>query len=190
MQEQIIDQILVNPVLVISSLCPLLRPHSMNPAWDAKPTSWSPSSPCGYLSKRGWPPSLEDELFPCESIWMHLAQLSCFFFFWPHHVAWGMLVPQLGTKSVPSTMKAQSPNHWTTREFLTVLFFDQHLVGTCRRGMLLWRSCHHFHPELAEHWPHVCKSPSAQPQLCHHHNILLSKVAWGVCVAFLCLKLF
>ena len=29
----------------------------------------------------------------------------------------GILVPQPGIKPVPSAMEAQSPNHWTTRDF-------------------------------------------------------------------------
>ena len=40
-----------------------------------------------------------------------------FLFFWPHHVAWGVLVPHPGTEPVPSAVKVQSLNHWTAREF-------------------------------------------------------------------------
>ena len=42
-----------------------------------------------------------------------------FFFFLPHHTACGILVPQPGTEPRSSAVKAQSPNHWTTREFPT-----------------------------------------------------------------------
>lgn len=38
--------------------------------------------------------------------------------------------------------------------------FDQGLVGTCRRGMMLWHSCHPIHSTLAKHWPHGCKRAS------------------------------
>ena len=38
-------------------------------------------------------------------------------FFWPHRAACGILVPRPGIKPVPSAVEAQSPNHWTTREF-------------------------------------------------------------------------
>ena len=31
--------------------------------------------------------------------------------------AYGILVPRPGIESVPSAVKTQSPNHWTTREF-------------------------------------------------------------------------
>ena len=40
-----------------------------------------------------------------------------FLFFWPHHVACGILVPRPGIEPGPSSVKAQNPNHWTTREF-------------------------------------------------------------------------
>ena len=38
------------------------------------------------------------------------------FFFWPHCMACGILVPQPGIKPVPPAVEVQSPNHWTTRE--------------------------------------------------------------------------
>ena len=43
----------------------------------------------------------------------------------PHHVAHRVLFPWLGIEPVPLAVKAQSPNHWTTREFfnpLTLVF--------------------------------------------------------------------
>ena len=46
-----------------------------------------------------------------------------FFFFLPHYMTCGILVPRLGTESKPSAVKAWSPNQWTTREFLRVIFF-------------------------------------------------------------------
>ena len=39
-----------------------------------------------------------------------------FFFFWPHYVACGMLVPQPGVKLAPSAVEAQSLNHWASGE--------------------------------------------------------------------------
>ena len=39
-----------------------------------------------------------------------------FFFFWPHHWAWGILVPWPDIKTVPPALRAQSFNHWTTRQ--------------------------------------------------------------------------
>ena len=38
-----------------------------------------------------------------------------FFFFWLLHEAYGILVPQPGIE--PSEVRAQSPNHWTSRAF-------------------------------------------------------------------------
>ena len=40
-----------------------------------------------------------------------------FWFFWPHHTACGILVPRPGIEPVPLAVEAQSPNHWTAREF-------------------------------------------------------------------------
>ena len=37
-------------------------------------------------------------------------------FFWPCHVAHGILVSQSGIESVVPVLGAQSLNHWTTRE--------------------------------------------------------------------------
>ena len=36
--------------------------------------------------------------------------------FWPHHEAYGILVPQLGIEPVPPAVEARSLNHWTARE--------------------------------------------------------------------------
>ena len=43
-------------------------------------------------------------------------------FFWPHHVACGMLVPQPGIEPTPLAMKAQSLNLWTAGEFPRLVF--------------------------------------------------------------------
>ena len=40
-----------------------------------------------------------------------------FFFFWPHHAAFGIVVPWPGIKPGPPAVEARSPNHWTAREF-------------------------------------------------------------------------
>ena len=41
-----------------------------------------------------------------------------FFFFWPHCLAYGMLIPQPGIEPKDFTaVKVSSPNRWTTREF-------------------------------------------------------------------------
>ena len=37
--------------------------------------------------------------------------------YWPHHVACGILVPQPVIEPRSLGVRAQSPNHWTTREF-------------------------------------------------------------------------
>ena len=38
------------------------------------------------------------------------------FFVWPHHTAFGILVPQTGIEPVLPALKVQDLNHWTTRE--------------------------------------------------------------------------
>ena len=38
-----------------------------------------------------------------------------YFFFWPLHMACGILVPQQGMEPDPPTLEAQSLNHWTAR---------------------------------------------------------------------------
>ena len=40
----------------------------------------------------------------------------CNFFFSPHCVACGILVPRLGIEPVPHASEAWSLNHWTARE--------------------------------------------------------------------------
>ena len=37
-------------------------------------------------------------------------------FFWPHHVASGILVPQPGAEPAPPALEVRSLNHWTTRQ--------------------------------------------------------------------------
>ena len=41
---------------------------------------------------------------------------SFFFFFWPHHAACGILVPQTGMETEPLVGEAWRLNHWTVRE--------------------------------------------------------------------------
>ena len=49
-----------------------------------------------------------------------------FFFFWLCHVACRISVPWPGNEPSPLTMRAQSPNHWTTRELLGQIFWKRH----------------------------------------------------------------
>ena len=66
-----------------------------------------------------------------------------FFFFWPCHLACGILVPRPGIKPVAPAVEARSPNHWTTTEFLPDFYLpnlhncvtqflkiNKHLVGS------------------------------------------------------------
>ena len=51
-------------------------------------------------------------------------------FLWPHHTAYGILVPWPGFEPVPPTVEAQSLNHWTTREVPHSNYFNVCLLRT------------------------------------------------------------
>ena len=51
--------------------------------------------------------------------------LGLIFFFWLHHAACGILVPQPGIKPGLPAVRVLSPNHWTTREFLLGLLIKR-----------------------------------------------------------------
>ena len=64
--------------------------------------------------------------FHFEDVWGKVSYLippwappppSFFFSFWLHHMACGILVPQLGIEFKPLASRVQSPNHWITGEF-------------------------------------------------------------------------
>ena len=46
------------------------------------------------------------------------------FFFWPYHMAHGILVPRAGIKPKPHALEARSLNHWTTGEVPDLLFLS------------------------------------------------------------------
>ena len=48
------------------------------------------------------------------------------FIYWPHRVACGILVPRPGIEPKAMRVKAQSPNHWTTREFPRDSFYEMY----------------------------------------------------------------
>ena len=47
-------------------------------------------------------------------------------FFWPHRVAYGLLVPRPGIEPGALAVRPPSPNHWTAREFLNFYFLRIH----------------------------------------------------------------
>jgi len=52
-------------------------------------------------------------------LWDHQMYFVFLFFkniFWPHHIAYGILVPWPGIGSTPLALAAQNLNHWTSRE--------------------------------------------------------------------------
>lgn len=46
------------------------------------------------------------------------------FSFWPHHMAYGILVLESGVEPRPWTMRAQSSNHWAARGFPKLIFYS------------------------------------------------------------------
>lgn len=68
--------------------------------------------------------------------------------FWPCHVSGKISVPLLGIKPQPSAMKAQSPNHRTTREFPAFLFLKYHHL-VVPGASYSWMDCggHYYAPE-------------------------------------------
>ena len=87
----------------------------------------------------------------------------CFSFFWPCHMACGILVPQPGIEPRPSKVRAQSLNHWTTRQFLGYMSFDQtHVSFQSRQARAGPGNSEISHPNLA-------KSPGVHSDLRTQH---------------------
>ena len=63
--------------------------------------------------------------------------IAILYFFWPNYAACGILVPQPGIEPRPSAVKAQSPNHWTAREFPTAILTDDARWGEKRDSHVL-----------------------------------------------------
>ena len=59
-----------------------------------------------------------------------------FFFFWPCHTAYRILIPQSGLEPRATAVKAQSPNHWTAREFPQTNLFK---MTVCVLGCIPWK---------------------------------------------------
>ena len=55
-------------------------------------------------------------------------------FFWPCHVACGILAPQSGTESVVPALGAQSLNHWITMDIPGCLSFNPRLLRNQGQG--------------------------------------------------------
>ena len=62
---------------------------------------------------------------PCLS--HNLFVLLAYSFFWPHCVACGIFVRQLGIEPGPSEVKVPSPNHWSARGFPLFVLLILHL---------------------------------------------------------------
>ena len=73
----------------------------------------------------------------------------CVFFFLAHHVAFGILFPQLGIETGSPALEKQSFTHWTTKEVPGCVSVAQH--STC----LLWW------PLLRQHPSRLC--PQSKP---------------------------
>ena len=51
----------------------------------------------------------------------NIKSINIFIYFWPCHVAWGILFPQPGIEPMCPVVEARSLNHWATREVLYFL---------------------------------------------------------------------
>ena len=71
-----------------------------------------------YQSMMDW--TLSVRYYPSTGTCNHFFFLS--YFFWPHHRACGILVPQQGIEPMPPAFEGQSVNQWTTREVLVITF--------------------------------------------------------------------
>ena len=83
-------------------------------------------------------------IFSCTYLYVFLGKYLhvCHFLLfvwvsWPIHAACKILLPPPGIEPVPSAVKVQSSNHWTTREFPPIFFFFFFftvpvLVAACR----------------------------------------------------------
>ena len=52
----------------------------------------------------------------CIYLYSGLLYKTSLFFFWLHHAAYGILVPQPGIEPTPPAMEVWSLNHWIARE--------------------------------------------------------------------------
>ena len=68
---------------------------------------------------------------PGAKCWGPLVNDGTSLFFLPHCTACGIFVPQPAIESRSSAPRAQSPNHWSTREFPEphCFFFNLFLIG-------------------------------------------------------------
>ena len=86
---------------------------------------------------------------------MQLQFWGIFFFFWPGHMSYGILVPQPGIESRSPAVEVWSSNHWTTREFCFVVACS---FGFCSyvssKLLLAWSfsPLHHNIFEFYHHW--------------------------------------
>ena len=61
---------------------------------------------------------------------------------WPCHTACGIVVSRPGIEPGAPAVRTPSPNHWTTREFLTLVLFKASLsVVLCHSSCRQWSSC-------------------------------------------------
>ena len=70
-------------------------------------------------------------IYICIYIYRPLSKLHRTFFFWLSHEACGILVPWPGIEPGPPAVEAQSPNHWTSREFPLSTFWKHLLSLLC-----------------------------------------------------------
>ena len=102
-------------------MCLGLKPHSYRPLnfldWATPLNNLRPFpylSPCQSTKNSHF--GEKNVSWICENA-QNSGNQRNFFFFWPHPASCGILVPQLGIEPTPLAVKAQTANHWTSREF-------------------------------------------------------------------------
>ena len=86
-------------------------------------------------------------MYVCMYVFIYL-----YLFFWLHCVACGILVPRPGVEPRLSAVKAQSPNHWTTRAFPQVHFGISLLIYIKNPAEIFDWHCIESVNHLGENW--------------------------------------
>ena len=104
----------------VKSLSPLHDPmdyslpgSSVYGIFQARVLEWAPIS-FSMICDKYLPNELHGDLIFRPVI------IGLVFSFWPHCMACGIFVPQLGIETGSLALEAQNPNYWITREFLRV----------------------------------------------------------------------
>ena len=74
-------------------------------------------------------------------LYFHMGYSDFWGVFWLCHLACGILVPQSGTEAGAVAVEEQSPNHWTTGNFLIVFFKIKKDIPKCKNCTIGLKCC-------------------------------------------------